>query len=187
MRHFRVRKQANSRGKRRARALLAGTALHCIGSAALAEPAFAPDATAQCVAAITADTPALSNHAVLDCVGRSAQACMMTRDGGTTLGMIDCLQGEERYWQGRLAAAYGERLRAARKEDAAMNSIRPAEASLEGSLVAMQTAWEAYRNAACLYEQAQWLGGSGAGPATMACHMHETARQALKLEGWWAQ
>ena len=36
-----------------------------------------------------------------------------------------------------------------------------------------------------------WLtddkGGTGGGPATLACHMHETARQALKLEGWWAQ
>lgn len=40
---------------------------------------------------------------------------------------------------------------------------------------------------ACRYEHAQWQGGNGAGPATMACHLHETVRQTLKLEGKWSQ
>ncbi|KGE04397.1 hypothetical protein HRUBRA_01083 [Pseudohaliea rubra DSM 19751] len=103
------------------------------------------------------------------------------------MGMIDCLQGEERYWQKRLTAAYAERLQAARKQDEEMTRLGSAAASSEDRLVAMQAAWESYRHAACLYEQAQWMGGTGGGPATMACHMHESARQALKLEGWWAQ
>jgi hypothetical protein len=44
----------------------------------------------------------------------------------------------------------------------------------------MQRTWISYR----LYEQSLWLWDSGADPATMACHMQETARQTLKLEGW---
>jgi len=64
---------------------------------------------------------------------------------------------------------------------------RSAAVSVEESLRTMQRAWISFRDASCLYEQAQWMGGTGGGPATQACHMHETARQALKLEGWWAQ
>jgi uncharacterized protein YecT (DUF1311 family) len=52
-------------------------------------------------------------------------------------------------------------------------------------LKAMQRAWIAYRDAACRHEQAQWMGGTGGGPARMSCHAHETAQQALRLEGWW--
>lgn len=75
----------------------------------------------------------------------------------------------------------------AKKEDKEMTSIRATTSSLADALRKMQRAWVSFRDAACLYEQAQWLGGTGGGPATMACQMHETARQALKLEGWWSQ
>lgn len=121
---------------------------------------------------------------MLDCVGRSAQTCMSRPGGDTTIGMIDCLKGEGDYWDTRLNAAYNKKLSAARKEDASMTSIRATVASLADALRNMQRSWIAYRDAACLYEQAQWMGGTGGGPATMTCHMHETARQALKLEGW---
>lgn len=131
-----------------------------------------------------AKTPSLSGFAVLDCVGRSAQTCMSRPGGDTTIGMIDCLKGEGDYWDTRLNAAYNKKLSAARKEDASMTSIRATVASLADALRNMQRSWIAYRDAACLYEQAQWMGGTGGGPAIMTCHMHETARQALKLEGW---
>lgn len=102
------------------------------------------------------------------------------------MGMIDCFNAELRLWDRRLNAAYAKRIAAARSEDAQGTNVRSTSTSLVDSLRAMQRAWIGYRDAACLYEQAQWLGGTGAGPATMACHMHETARQALQLEGWWA-
>ena len=48
--------------------------------------------------------------------------------------------------------------------------------------------------ATCVYEAystSPGLSGHGVldcvGRATLACHMQETARQALKLEGWWGQ
>lgn len=75
----------------------------------------------------------------------------------------------------------------ARQSDQELAGIRATALSSSDTLRTMQLAWIVFRDAACLHEQAQWMGGTGAGPATLACHMHETARQALKLEGWWAQ
>lgn len=158
-----------------------------MGVPAQAEPVFTPGATDTCVSEAYATSPGLSGHSVLDCVGRAAAACKMTPGGDTTIGMMECLDGERGYWDGRLNAAYAERVAIAKEQDAEMRELGSAAASIEESLRAMQGAWIAFRNASCLYEQAQWMGGSGGGPGTMACHMHETARQALKLEGWWGQ
>ncbi len=46
----------------------------------------------------------------------------------------------------------------------------------------MQRAWIGFRDAKCGYEAAQWGGGTGAGPASVTCHLHETARQMLYLQ-----
>lgn len=158
-----------------------------IAGPAQAEPVFAPDATEACVSEVYATSPGLSGHAVLDCVGRAAAACMMTPGGDTTIGMMECLDGERDYWDARLNTAYAERMNIAKEQDAEMRELGSAAASIEERLLAMQRAWISFRDASCLYEQAQWMGGTGGGPATEACHMHETARQALKLEGWWGQ
>ena len=165
-------------------------ALCCVlahGTLAWAQPSFVPDATVSCVAEASKASPARSGHAVLDCVGVAAQACMTSPEGGTTIGMMSCLQAELAYWDRRLNLAYAKQMAAAKSEDAAMSSIRATTTSLVDALKGMQRKWISFRDAACLYEQAQWLGGTGGGPATLACHMHETARQALKLEGWWSQ
>lgn len=151
------------------------------------DPSFSPEPTSACVAAAVAASPSLSGSAVLDCVGRAAQACMNTPGGDTTIGMLDCLQSELAYWDKRLNAAYAKRVAAAKKDDAEMKSARTAASSIEESLRKMQRAWISFRDAACLYEQSLWMGGTGGGPATAACHMQETARQTLRLEGWWSQ
>ena len=147
---------------------------------------FDESATASCVAQAAADDPARAGHAVLDCAGRAARACIAKPGQDNTVGMIACLDAERRYWDARLNAAYARQSAAARRQDAEMASIRATVASMETSLRAMQRAWIAYRDAACRHEQAQWMGGTGGGPATMSCHVHETARQALRLEGWWS-
>ena len=169
------------------RLIMAGALVAALAQPAQAEPVFSPDATEACVSGETARSPSRSGHSVLDCAGLAAQACMTTPGGDTTIGMIDCLQAELTYWDKRLNAAYATRLAAAKQEDAEMAKIRSAPSTLEDSLRKMQRAWISFRDAACLHEQAQWQGGTGAGPATVACHMQETARQALKLEGWWSQ
>ena len=155
-------------------------------SAAQGEPVFSPDATETCVAEQTAQSPNRGDHAVLGCVGRAAEACFLTPGADTTLGMMDCLKGELAYWDDRLNRAHDTRLAAARALDAEFTT-RTDAASQGDSLIEMQQAWIAFRDAACLYERAQWMGGSLGGPATLACHMTETARQTLRLEGWWAQ
>jgi uncharacterized protein YecT (DUF1311 family) len=152
-----------------------------------AEPVFAPDATKVCVSEAYSTSPGLSGHAVLNCVGRAVAACMLTPGGDTTIGMMECLDAEVSYWDARLNTAYAERMAIAKEQDTEMRELGSAATSIEESLRSMQRAWIAFRDASCLYEQAQWMGGTGGGPATAACHMHETARQALKLEGWWVQ
>jgi uncharacterized protein YecT (DUF1311 family) len=154
---------------------------------AQANPAFKPAATDACVAKASAASKNKSGHAVLACVGQSAQACMNTPGGDTTVGMMDCLKGEVDYWDGKLNAAYAKRLATAKSDDAELKSMGSAAPKTEPALRKMQRAWIGYRDAACLYEQSKWMGGTGGGPATMACHMEETARQALKLDGWWSQ
>ena len=167
--------------------LALSTASFAADANATTEPIFSPSATEACVAKLQVTSPARSGHAILDCVGRAAEACMTSPGGDTTVGMMACLKGELGYWDIRLNAAYAARVANAKAQDAEMRSMGSANTSLETSLRTMQRAWISFRDKSCLYEQAQWMGGTGGGPATMACHMHETARQTLKLEGWWAQ
>jgi uncharacterized protein YecT (DUF1311 family) len=151
------------------------------------DPVFTSEATNQCLVEAYQSSPSLSSHRVLDCVGLSSQTCISSAGGDTTIGMMTCLEGELKFWDQRLNQAYAKRMQNANKEDKEMTSIRANTVSVSDSLRRMQRAWVSFRDAACLYEQAQWLGGTGGGPATMACQMHENARQALKLEGWWSQ
>jgi uncharacterized protein YecT (DUF1311 family) len=184
-RNTHTKKRNNGGGARLAAAVLVGSLM--MAPSLQADPAFMPDATDTCVNEAYATSPGLSGHAVLACVGRAAAACMMTPGGDTTIGMMECLEGERGYWNARLDVAYTDRMTIAQEQDTEMRELGSAAASIEARLRDMQQAWIAFRDASCLYEQAQWMGGTGGGPATMACHMHETARQALKLEGWWGQ
>lgn len=154
---------------------------------AQSDPVFVSEVTNQCLVEAYQSSPSLSGHRVLDCVGLSAQACISSMGGDTTIGMMTCLKGELTFWDQRLNQAYAKRMQNAKKEDGEMTRIRATTVSLSDSLRRMQRNWVSFRDAACLFEQAQWLGGTGGGPATMACQMQETARQALKLEGWWSQ
>ena len=123
------RQPVNRRGAVLGLVILAGSL--AMGASAMAEPVFAPDATETCVGEAYANTPGLSGHAVLDCVGRAAAACMMTPGGDTTIGMIECLDGELGYWDGRLNAAYAERVAIAKEQDAEMRELGSAAASIE--------------------------------------------------------
>lgn len=154
---------------------------------ARAEPVFAAAPTEGCVNEVVATSIGRGGHRVLDCAGKAAQACMMTPGGDTTYGMIECLSGELGYWEARMNAAMDARRRAAATADAELAALGSAAPPLTPALEAMAERWAAFREAACFYEQAQWMGGTGGGPATLACYMHETARQALRLEGWWGE
>jgi uncharacterized protein YecT (DUF1311 family) len=114
------------------------------------------------------------------CAGQAASACMEMSPGGqTTLGMVGCLDRERAYWDGWLNAVYQQLAVRFSALDAQAPTHAPKQA---GALRDMQRAWIGFRDAKCGYEASQWGGGSGAGPASVTCHLHETARQMLYLQ-----
>lgn len=115
------------------------------------------------------------------CIGAEAERCMTETPGGTsTAGMSGCLSLEHDWWDARLNAVYAEVRAAARDMDATAGEYAPSQAD---ALVAMQRAWIAFRDERCAYERSWWGGGTGGGPATMACLMQMTAEQVIYLEG----
>ena len=138
---------------------------------------FSPKALEACIAA-KSDT--LDQG---DCIGVSANACMVTDDGGmTTVGMGYCLEQEWLYWDTRLNGAYKEAMTAASQMDAdnIADGIRaPRQAH---ALRDMQRAWISFRDAKCTHASSLWGGGTGAGPAAISCMMVTTGEQVLYLE-----
>ncbi len=117
------------------------------------------------------------------CIGEAAGACMEATEGGwSTLGQSACFEAEWQDWDARLNNAYGALIARLKDEDAAMASESWSPPSQAEALRAMQRAWIAYRDASCAYEAAKWTGGTGAGPATVACLAYETGRQTFLLE-----
>ena len=155
-------------------------------SKALAD-VFSIDLTLTCIADVTGKSPSLGDHSVMNCIGRSAQACMMQPGQDNTLGMISCLSKESSYWEQRMLDSFSTALISAKNLDNEELMFAMNDSAVEATLETMQIRWTAYRESLCHYEQSLWMGGSGSGPAVQACYMTETARQTLKLEGWWSQ
>jgi uncharacterized protein YecT (DUF1311 family) len=85
--------------------------------------------------------------------------------------MGGCLDQERKFWDARLNARYRE-LTAQHADDPLIGE----------RLRDMQRAWIGYRDARCDYEFVQWRGGTGGGPAVIACLMQSTAEQVFTLE-----
>ncbi|MDF0599212.1 DUF1311 domain-containing protein [Psychromarinibacter sp. C21-152] len=115
------------------------------------------------------------------CAGTSAQACMETPAGGSTVGMGGCLWNEYQWWDDRLNAVYRDLRASDRAEDAEYGDM-PGAGRLVETLRDMQRAWIDFRDATCDYERAQWGGGTGGGPAATRCLMRMTAEQVFYLE-----
>jgi len=114
------------------------------------------------------------------CAGRAAEQCMeATPDGQTTVGMSACLDRERKNWDGWLNLVYQRLYGELAAQDVAIQSSAPKQAP---ALQEMQRAWIRFRDARCSYEATQWGGGTGAGPASLNCHLHETARQMIYLQ-----
>lgn len=117
------------------------------------------------------------------CIGRSADLCMETSEGGySTVGMGGCLDRERAYWDGVLNARYGDMRARAADFDAAGGP-----GGTETALRDMQRAWIDFRDATCAFEASQWGGGTGAGPAALSCLMRMTGEQALYLDTAWSE
>jgi uncharacterized protein YecT (DUF1311 family) len=113
-----------------------------------------------------------------DCIGVSASICMEQPGGDSTYGMGFCLDSELTYWDGLLNDSY-QQLRAAMQ---AADADLPDHLALQAtSLRDMQRAWIAFRDTRCGYETSLWQGGTGSGPAYLACALQMTGEQALYL------
>lgn len=124
------------------------------------------DPTIDCLADAT--DPAM-RHA---CIGAAANLCMVDNPGGfSTPGMGGCLDYERAWWDARLNDVYGQLLVQHAERPAVLDKMR-----------AMQRTWIRYRDARCDFEFVQWEGGTGQGPALLACLMTATAAQTLVLE-----
>lgn len=117
------------------------------------------------------------------CIGLSASACMdATPDGSTTIGMMQCLDNERDYWDARLNQVYKRVRSEAKAQDAEFAEIGFSAPKTAPALRDMQRAWITYRDATCDFEQSQWGGGSGGGPAVLSCLLQMTGEQAIYLE-----
>ncbi|AGI67720.1 putative DUF1311 family protein [Octadecabacter antarcticus 307] len=88
------------------------------------------------------------------CIGQVVDACIQTDAGSSTVGIGMCISSEWQQLDDRLNAAYQD----------------------------IQRGWIVYRDTACDWEMVQWGGGTGGGPASVACMMRLTAQQTLFLE-----
>ena len=108
-----------------------------------------------------------------NCIGASANQCMTATPGGSsTVAMGGCLDLERAYWDARLNETY-QLLLAQQADD---------PQAVTDNLRDMQRSWITYRDARCDYEYVQWGGGTGGGPAILACLMQTTAEQVFVLE-----
>ena len=159
--------------------------LACAALMSLAAPAAADEAKmAAAFAALDACvTAALDDRAAAGaCVGQASGSCMEQTEGGwTTVGMGVCLHAEIDWWQARLDATFAELIALHAASDAENAEAGLTVPSLAQALDGFHRAWIAYRDAACTYEHAHWMGGTGGGPASASCHLQLTGAHALDL------
>lgn len=156
------------------------SAIALVVSAVGALPALADD---DLVYSDEATAVCLADGKGLDCVGLSAEKCMEDTEGGySTYGMGGCMSLEAEFWDARLNSAYKSQMAQAKEFDAMAAEDGFTTLSQADTLRDMQRAWIMFRDARCSYEYSLWGGGTGGGPASIACFTQMTAEQALYLE-----
>lgn len=140
---------------------------HCVGLARIGVQAPGLPAKTDSPAAPPrgADTP----QRLQDCIGAASGPCMESPDGGTTMGMVDCLARETAWWDQLLNANYGT-LRSD-MEGEAFTALRDA-----------QRAWIAFRDAECAFRYTFWREGTIRSLFYGSCRLDLTARRAIDLE-----
>lgn len=152
---------------------LAACLILAAGGAQAQDIAFSIAGTQACIA---------EGYDPQSCAGTSANDCMESPGGYSTVGMGYCLEQEWLYWDERLNTAYTALRADLADMDREMQEYGSNAPSQADALREMQRAWIPFRDATCDFERSQWGGGTGGGPATIACLLQMTARQTLYLE-----
>ena len=114
------------------------------------------------------------------CIGIAANLCQELPDGGSTLGISQCLSAEADGWDGLLNRHYRASLQAAASADEELAaSGMPAEA--QADLRAAQRAWVAFRDAECDRQFSLNAGGTIRTIVYAQCELSLTAERALAL------
>jgi len=122
------------------------------------------------------------------CIGASANICMQSEVGGSTVGMGFCIDEELNWWDARLNRVYNAYIAREKVDDKDNSQSGFSAPPKAAALKEMQRTWIKYRDALCEHAAAQWGGGTGQGPAFLSCLLGETGRQVFVLEdrmnGW---
>lgn len=157
---------------------------------ALAQPAPATDYDDRIIDACLSEHWGGQN-AQESCIGIAARACMPPGEGDAAIA-IACFDAERAQWDTRLTETL-DALRGqfgpveATPEAAETPTDTPSETATEMpgdllvALIAMQTAWESWRDAACGFDGAVYPGSPIGDTARADCMMRLTARQVFHL------
>ncbi|MEM9342215.1 MAG: lysozyme inhibitor LprI family protein [Pseudomonadota bacterium] len=119
------------------------------------------------------------------CIGKMAEACMETEEGGySTFGMASCNTGEMLVWDFFLNTEYMNTMDWAKAADASEGENFPEFANRVESLRDAQRAWIAFRDAECGMAYAQWGAGSMRHISGTGCVLQMTAERTIELVGY---
>jgi len=111
--------------------------------------------------------------AVDTCRGRWANLCQDRPQGSTTVGITGCIANEVTAWETLLAEVHAKLDTAARSYDQHI----PEGYSVQTSLAASKTAWEAFRDAQCDYEYTEYIDGTMRSIVGASCRLSLTAQR----------
>jgi uncharacterized protein YecT (DUF1311 family) len=105
------------------------------------------------------------------CLGQAANQCQRLPGGGTTIGIVECVQGETAVWDALLNAEYG----------ATRAAYRAGGGGLADALLTAQRAWIAFRDAECGLQYTRWQGGTIRSVVHANCMLGFTSTRAIEL------
>ncbi|WP_306131110.1 lysozyme inhibitor LprI family protein [Roseovarius sp. MMSF_3350] len=111
---------------------------------------------------------------VPSCVGDAANQCQTQPGGGSTIGIVACVQAETAAWDGFLNREY----KATRAQVDQFDTGHP---PVSEALLTAQRAWIAFRDAECSLAYERNRGGTIRSVAAASCLMRMTAQRALEL------
>jgi uncharacterized protein YecT (DUF1311 family) len=154
--------------------LAAALTLACLAPAMAQEPSYTSDdetTLQQCIETvndINGDDDATDSAKMSDCIGTASNLCQEAPGGSSTMGMVECNQREQAWWDEYLNSNY----------DSLQSSLEPA---VFDTLKTAQRAWLKYRDAKCAFVDALWQGGTIRQVMSSSCMMDATATRAIEL------